>query len=105
MQRGEGRSTYVGECIYCSSTENLTDEHAIPFALQGNRILRDASCISCNKVTTRFERSVLHESMLGIRTVQGMPSRRKRSRPDTLPLIFTRGNQRIEEQVPISDAI
>lgn len=105
MKRGNGRSIYVGECIYCGSTEDLTDEHAIPLALQGNRILRDASCLSCNKITTRFELSILHKSMLAIRTVLGMPTRRKKNRPDTLPLIFVRGNVRTEEQVPIAEAV
>ena len=101
----ERQSTYVGVCIYCSSTDDLTDEHAIPYALNGNRVLRNASCTSCNKVTTRFERSILRKSMLAVRTVLNMPTRRKRNRPDTLPLIFIRGDTRSEELVPISDAI
>ncbi len=105
MQLRKGRSTYVGKCIYCGSTENLTDEHAIPFALKGIRILAKGSCLSCNAITTRFERSILRNSMLAIRTVLGLPTRRKRSRPQTLPLIFVRGNSRTEEQVPISDSI
>ena len=105
MKVGVGRSTFVGECIYCGSTENLTDEHAIPLALQGNRILRDGSCLDCNKITTRFERSILRNSMLAIRTVLGMPTRKKKNRPDTLPMIFTRNGVRTEEQVPIDDAV
>ncbi|MFM9903042.1 MAG: hypothetical protein ACKVQJ_00555 [Pyrinomonadaceae bacterium] len=105
MDKGNGRSTYVGECIYCGSTENLTDEHAIPLALQGNRLLREASCLRCNKVTTRFERSILRNSMLATRTVLGMPTRKKKNRPETLPMIFVRDNIRTEEQVPVDDAI
>lgn len=105
MKVGIGRSTVVGECIYCGSTQNLTDEHAIPLALQGNRILRGGSCLNCNKITTRFERSILRNSMLAIRTVLGMPTRKKKNRPDTLPMIFTRNGIRTEEQVPIDDAV
>lgn len=105
MERGVGRSTFVGKCIYCGSTDDLTDEHAIPLALQGNRILRDGSCLACNKITTRFERSILRNSMLAIRTVLDMPTRKKKNRPNSLPMIFIRGDIRTEEQVPIADAV
>lgn len=105
MEVGIGRSTYVGECIYCGATEDLTDEHAIPLGLQGNRILRDGSCLHCNKVTTRFERTILRESMLAIRTVQEFRTRHKKNRPKTLPMIFVRGGIRTEEQVPVADAV
>lgn len=99
------RSQFCGECIYCGSKENLTDEHAIPFGLGGNHILRDASCLNCNKVTSLFERKILHNSMLATRTVQAMPTRKKQNRPVTLPMIFVRKGVRTEELVPIEDAI
>ena len=105
MQIGERRSIYVGECIYCGSKENLTDEHAIPLALQGNRVLKDGSCLSCNAITTRFERFVARDSMKGIRAVLGMPSRRKQNRPTSLPLIIVRGEERHEIQVPLEDSV
>jgi hypothetical protein len=34
----------VNECIYCGATENLSDEHVIPFALSGrSSFLRQAA--------------------------------------------------------------
>jgi hypothetical protein len=98
-------STNVGVCIYCGTDQNLTDEHAIPFALKGSRTLKDASCLACNAITTRFERSILRKNMLAVRTVLGLPTRRKKNRPTELPLIFVRGNSRSEEMVPIEDVI
>lgn len=43
--------------------------------------------------------------MLAVRTVLELPTRRKKNRPDTLPLIFVRDGVRTEEQVPIDDAV
>lgn len=43
--------------------------------------------------------------MRAIRTVLDMPTRRRKSRPETLPMTFIRNNKRYEEQVPIADAI
>ena len=48
----------VGRCIYCGATDELTDEHIIPFSLGGVLILDKASCNGtkgCNKKTHKFE--------------------------------------------------
>jgi len=34
----------IGKCIYCGSTEALSDEHIIPLGLNGAWILEQASC-------------------------------------------------------------
>lgn len=32
-----------GRCLYCSATEDLRDEHIVPYSLQGSRPFGDAS--------------------------------------------------------------
>lgn len=57
VQRGDNH-TYppVGHCIYCGTTEgNLSKEHIIPYALNGNWVLPKASCESCRQKTQKFE--------------------------------------------------
>lgn len=49
------RRKYIGICIYCRVTENLTDEHAVPESLNGDIILEKASCRACATITGKFE--------------------------------------------------
>ena len=76
----------VGACIYCGASEDLTDEHVIPFALGGKLILPDSSCKDCAAITSRFEMLVLRGFMLPARTVGGFPTRRPRQRPSKFNL-------------------
>jgi uncharacterized Fe-S cluster-containing radical SAM superfamily enzyme len=49
----------IGECIYCGTKEGpLSREHIIPFALNGDRILPEASCTACGKITGKIEQYV-----------------------------------------------
>lgn len=75
----------VGECIYCGRKDDLTDEHIIPYALNGNRTLNNASCKSCAQLTSDFERIVLRSHFLNVRTIMKMQSR-KTDWPDAVPL-------------------
>jgi hypothetical protein len=72
--------------MYCERTEDLSDEHVIPFALGGNFIIPSSSCPECSRVTSEFERRVLRGFMLGARTLAGFPTRRPKERPTTLPV-------------------
>ena len=75
----------VGQCIYCGSTEKLTKEHIVPFALGGNLILPESSCRECARVTGRFEREVLRGPLRDVRVFLGIQSRsRHRDAPDHL---------------------
>lgn len=79
----------VGACIYCGATENLTDEHIIPFGLGGTLILPDASCKACATITGRFE-GICQRTILGnLRVKAGLPTRRKKQRPKALPFSVT----------------
>jgi len=39
----------INQCIYCLSEDNLSDEHALPYSMNGDIILGKASCPSCQK--------------------------------------------------------
>jgi hypothetical protein len=77
---------YIGRCIYCGATGNLSDEHVIPFGLAGEWVLRHASCATHRDVTSRFERTVLRGPINIPRTIMGIRTRRKKERPRSLSL-------------------
>lgn len=76
----------IGHCIYCSASKNLSDEHIIPFGLGGRMKLPKASCTECAKKTSSFEHTCLRTMYGPLRLLYDLPSRRKKSRPKTLPL-------------------
>lgn len=68
---------YFDRCIYCGSVENLTDEHALPKALKGVWILKNASCSKCSEVTSKVEREVLRGVYYLARLRYGLKGYRK----------------------------
>ncbi len=77
----------VNECIYCPAKPGpdlLSDEHIIPYCLDGNTVLPKASCLHCAKITASVEQH-LGRSVLGdFRLSHNMRSRRKRDRPSSI---------------------
>lgn len=69
----------VGRCIYCGSTQALSDEHLIPYGLSGEHVLRKASCADCARETCRFEQLVLRGPMRAARLHRRLKSRTKHS--------------------------
>jgi hypothetical protein len=70
----------VGHCIYCGSTDNLSDEHIIPYGLQakgGDWFLPKASCNKCADITKGFEGSCLQGTLGPFRAKLNLKSRRK----------------------------
>ena len=59
MGQARNRRQSVGECIYCGSIENLSDEHIIPYALDGNLVIKRASCAACARITSQIEMRLL----------------------------------------------
>lgn len=91
----------VGHCIYCSLTGDLSDEHVIPFGLDGNLILPAASCQRCAAITSRVERRVLHEMLGPFRSRLNLRTRRPKERRDSMPLEIHSPDGSIEtKQVP-----
>jgi hypothetical protein len=78
-----------GRCIYCGSTaEPLSNEHIIPLALNGALVLPKASCAACADITKRFEQTVARSSYGPLRIKLGFKTRRKKERPQRLPVGF-----------------
>lgn len=79
-------------CIYCGASEcRLTDEHIIPFSLNGTLVLPRASCDICSDITKRFEQ-VVSRSMYGpLRIKCEFNTRRKKERPTSVPAIKVDG--------------
>ncbi|KAB2910204.1 MAG: HNH endonuclease [Kofleriaceae bacterium] len=97
-------------CIYCDTTrysdrvERRTDEHVVPYALGGTLVIPAASCESCQRDTSRFEREIARDSYRAMRTLHGYPTRRPDEVPRTLPVNFTYSSGTIERvQVPIEE--
>jgi len=99
--------TRIGECIYCGKRPpdvELQDEHPVPFGLNGNIVVEQASCGDCAKITGRFEGTLQRDMLWPLRTLLEMKTRRKKDRPNTLPLSFTLPDgSEVEHQVPIDE--
>lgn len=66
----------VGKCIYCRKADvPLSEEHIIPFGLNGNQVLLEASCSDCSKITSAFEGDVLGRAFILPRLGFNMRSR------------------------------
>lgn len=100
----------VGSCIYCgglaSSGQKLSTEHIIPMGLGGSDTLPEASCESCEKITSRFERVCLQQMFKEARAHFKIPAKRKRrpeGRPTKLPAGFGAGHKKKWIDVPIDN--
>src|SRR5271169_3644705 len=74
------RFSPAGACIYCgaamyhpTSSRPLADEHIIPFGRNGDLILPESTCQACERMTGQFEAVVLRGSLLGCRSLLGLP--------------------------------
>ena len=97
-------SPRVGECIYCGDTAPpLTREHAVPFGLNGEWTLLEASCDLCAKITKRFEGDTLRGLLPTIRVALAMKTRRPEKRPKTLTLVLEKDGGRTTVELPPSE--
>jgi hypothetical protein len=70
----------IGQCIYCGSIEELTDEHPIPKGIWGQHILKSGSCKDCSTATSKVELKVLRNGLGRVREFLGAPTRHSRKR-------------------------
>jgi hypothetical protein len=91
----------IGRCIYCGATEDLTDEHPIPYSLGGGAQLFDASCRACADITSKFERRVAQRQLGAFRTITGLPTYHKNKRPTTFRANVRRGAVWAYEDLPV----
>lgn len=82
------KKTYAAEncCIYCGTTEELSDEHIVPFGLGGRWVLPKSSCGDCAKKTGAFEGTCQRTMFSSLRMYYNLPTRRRKERPKKLPL-------------------
>ena len=85
----------VGRCIYCLSTEGLTNEHIMPIALGGKLVLPKASCEPCRRITSEFERIVTRQMYWPLRLSLGLlgSPKHKRERPTHWKTIIIDGER------------
>lgn len=84
-KKNESPHPLVGKCIYCGTTNDLTDEHTVPYSLNGMLVLRKASCKACAKITSAFEGSFTHNTLEPARAVMQYKTRDKKGRRDSYP--------------------
>lgn len=97
----------VGVCIYCGvNNVKLTDEHVIPFSLNGGSVLPKASCEACAGITHQYEHTVARTIFGSFRMRHKVQTRRPHLRPTqmkigTLMPDGSRGTARVPmEEVP-----
>ena len=94
----------IGECIYCGATDDLQQEHIVPYSLGGPWSLLGASCPKCAAITSKFELDVSRNTLIVPRTTLGLPTRRKNMRPSSFSMMveLDSGRRHVLE-VPVSD--
>jgi hypothetical protein len=75
------RLAAVEKCIYCGSTDQLSDEHIMPQSMGGRVILPKASCEVCRRKTEKFERVVARTMYWPLRLKIGIKGKRHHKRP------------------------
>jgi hypothetical protein len=93
----------VGKCIYCGTTEGLSDEHVIPYGLQGEWKLKDASCETHGKVTSAIEGRVMGWGLANVRQKLPIRTRHKKRRTGLLPFVYHVGEEQLTELVPVTE--
>ena len=105
MNNAAAMSKYIGKCIYCGSTDtdNLTLEHIVPHSLGGPWQLLKASCKGCADITSGFERDVMSEYFILMRTKLGLPTYHPKNRPDSFSFMVTIDGKEEIVNFPVSD--
>lgn len=85
VRRNQSPYPFIGKCIYCGTTDDLTDEHTVPYSLNGLLKLRKASCKACAKITSSFEGSFTHDTLEVARAVMQYKTRDPKSRRESYP--------------------
>jgi len=99
----QSTSRYIGQCIYCKSTNDLSDEHIVPHGLAGPWQLLSASCPKCCKITSAFERAVLRKYFIQVRTKLGLPTYHAKKRPKSFKFTVKINGREEFVDIPVSD--
>ena len=83
-RKPEWRYDPVGSCIYCGSDgapDGLTDEHIVPYSLEGIWILPKSSCKRCAGITSSVEMFCARDFYGSFRLREQLRTRRPSKRP------------------------
>jgi hypothetical protein len=106
-RKSEVRFDAVGVCIYCgcSCVELLSDEHIVPFSLEGIWVLPKSSCDACAKITSRFELTCSRDIYGSFRMRENLRTRRPSKRPTKVKVTVESNGVTSEEKVEERGAI
>lgn len=93
----------VGKCIYCFAEKGLETEHIIAFALNGYKVLLEASCRKCATITGRFEQEILRGFLRATRAALGFQTRKPKERPKRFSLETKKNGRTQMKDVPVED--
>lgn len=94
----------VGRCIYCKRSDvELSEEHIIPFGINGNQVLLDASCPDCSKITSAFEFDVLRHAFVLPRLGFNMRSRHGKNRDKKITVTLEQDSNISFIEIPAED--
>ena len=103
-----------GKCIFCGTTEDLTDEHIVPEALTGvgQLVIELGSCRQCNNYANEnYEQAALNADFAPVRHMLDLRRKRrgKKTKPRRLPLVsYTAsidevGNAGFDQELPVEN--
>lgn len=88
MAHGLTQFKTKGRCIYCGIRSNdLSDEHIVPYSLGGQHVIKQASCKKCAAMTSKFERKVARDLWGDARIAFDAPSYRKTKRSSYIEVL------------------
>jgi len=94
----------LGRCMYCGSSNELSNEHIIPYGLSGKTVLPKSACPSCATITGQFEQKVLRGPMRNVRILRKLRSRTKyKDAPKKYELKVGKGNKEKIVYLPINE--
>ncbi len=92
----------VGKCIYCGQlTERLSNEHIVPYGLNGPWILEKASCPDHATKTSKFELDVLRYHLIAARTTLGFRTYNRKKRPTNFTVDVEKQGQHTAKEIPV----
>ncbi len=91
----------IGKCIYCKKSDiPLSEEHIIPYGLNGNCVVLDASCEKCGAITSAFELDILRNTFMLPRKVFNMRSRHSKKANKEIPATIQTVNSTYSIKIP-----
>ncbi len=94
----------VEKCIYCKKPDvPLSEEHIIPYGLNGNQVLLEASCSECSKITSAFEGDVLRRAFILPRVGFKMRSRHGKNKDKKITVVLEQDSNTSYIEIPAED--